>query len=398
MSSTVIATEPLSINDSSWTMFEEIVSNNTLCYGNSIGEVTASNEVGLDDSTSLLVHANKNLSSKSNHVLAQYKVADEGRTGIWKYETYAYIDPDTARQGQAGPELSMQNTREITPSAFKTMIVGIQYRTNPFAPDYGQWAIWTEENANTADWKLFFNQTLENGTWYKITLVADFTSNNYVSLSVIGGSINLTLDLSSYNIVMENKFSEEAFWLTLESENLWNNCGTAGNTTYKMHYDNTTLREEYSTFSINLTSGWNLISFPLKLSNTSIDAVMQGCTYHRVWTLDNGWTSTDTGLTTVDHVHGYFIDRNNLSSCTLNLSGYALSKTNLTLNDDWTLIGYPSLTSRNVSSVFDANDYRRIWQFSTAGWSSTDTTLRQMTPGRGYFIHANQSREILISP
>ena len=39
------------------------------------------------------------------------------------------------------------------------------------------------------------------------------------------------------------KFNEQAFELTLESENLFNNCGTAGSFDYKIYYDNVTLEE-----------------------------------------------------------------------------------------------------------------------------------------------------------
>ena len=139
----------------------------------------------------------------------------------------------------------MQNTREITPGEFRTTTAGIQYQANPFSTE-GNWAIWTEQSPGVAGWEVFTTQQLTPGTWYKIILKADFVINKYIRLIIRGGKgaakINLSIDLSGYQIAQEEKFSEEAFWLTLECENLFNNCGAAGVFDYQVYYDNVRLK------------------------------------------------------------------------------------------------------------------------------------------------------------
>ena len=164
---------------------------------------------------------------------------------------WAYIptnDPSTGRAGEAGPEFSMQNTREITAGTFRTMTAGIQYRANPYATE-GQWAIWTEKEPGSAiaEWKVFTTKKLKPGTWYRLILEADYDNNRYIKLKIRGGEgedkIKEKIDLSAYPITEEVKFVEGAFWLTLESENLYNNCGDAGNFDYQVYYDQVKLKE-----------------------------------------------------------------------------------------------------------------------------------------------------------
>jgi hypothetical protein len=45
-------------------------------------------------------------------------------------------------------------------------------------------------------------------------------------------------------IWVKTRFNQEAFWLTLEDENLFNNCGAAGSFNYKVYYDNAVLGRE----------------------------------------------------------------------------------------------------------------------------------------------------------
>lgn len=71
----------------------------------------------------------------------------------------------------------------------------------------------------------------------------DYTTNQYRRFWLRGPRIHLSQELSAYQIAQEVKFTEQAFWLTLESENLYNNCGTAGSFHHKVYYDDVTLRQ-----------------------------------------------------------------------------------------------------------------------------------------------------------
>ena len=139
----------------------------------------------------------------------------------------------------------MQNSRQIAPGAYRTSTAGIQYRANPFdTANYQNWAIWTEgATPGVAEWRLFRTSTpLVAGAWYYIAIEADYTAGRYVRFWLRGPGADLSMDLSAYRIAPETKFNEEAFWITVESENLFNNCGAAGATDYKVYYDDVHVR------------------------------------------------------------------------------------------------------------------------------------------------------------
>ena len=224
-----------------WGSFEEIVGGST-CYGDGIGSVERSTDVAHRGEHSLLVWANVALSDRSNHLLANLKRYERGQNGIFTYVLWAYIDASTGGTGQTGPEFSLQNTREVLPGQFRTSTAGVQYRANPFLPELYRWAIWTEVAGNTAGWREVMTQRLTPGEWYRLTLEVDYSANRYISLDIDGPDADPSaLDLSPYSIVPEEKFTEEAFWLTLEAENLWSNCGADGPFEYRVYYDDVTL-------------------------------------------------------------------------------------------------------------------------------------------------------------
>lgn len=223
--------------ESNWQMFEEIVDGSP-CYGSGIGSVTRSTDVAHDGLYSLLVWSNQALSPKSNHVIGYKLYSDFGQQGIWRYEVHAYISPTTVSTGQTGPEFSMQNTRLTATNSFSTSIAGIQYIANPYW-ETAQWKVW-----DNGSWTPFVTHTLQPGLWYTLTLEANFSNNTYKSFSVQGADSDLLVDLSSYHIAEESRGFGEAFVITLESENLWNNCGTAGNFEYKVYYDKLTLLQD----------------------------------------------------------------------------------------------------------------------------------------------------------
>lgn len=232
--------------DKGWDIFEEIVGG-SICYGEDAGEVARSTDIVFNGSYSLRVWANKALSTRSNHVIGQKMISNTGKTGKFRYSFYAYIpanDPETGTSGETGPEFSMQNTREITPGVFRTATAGIQYQANPFPPE-GNWAIWAEQAPGVAGWQIFTTQKLQTGVWYYMAVEADYVTNKYVRFWLRGGKgkdrIKLSIDLSAIPIALEDKFSEQAFWLTLESENLFNNCGN-GAFDYKVYYDHVKLK------------------------------------------------------------------------------------------------------------------------------------------------------------
>ena len=145
--------------------------------------------------------------------------------------------------------------------------------------------------------------------------------------------------------------------------------------------------------NITLYPGWNLISLPLIPQDPSVDAVMQGCDYNKIWTFesDQSWKSTDTGLTSIDVVHSYWIDRNGLSgNCEIKVEGEIATPTTINVYSAWTLVGHPSLTSRFISDIMEVIPYNKIWTFEPdQSWKSTDTGLTITKYGQGYWIDSS---------
>jgi hypothetical protein len=236
----VVFSDSFESSPTSWTLFEEVVGGNS-CYGTGLGSVTQSTEQAHDGTGSLRVFANQANTVKSNHVLAQQHLSTSGVAGRYRYEVWAMVDPqagDGVHEGQTGPELSLQNTRQVG-QAFFTTTGGIQYIENKFSGQ-GVWNVWSDRGSGTPTWTGVKNQVLTPGVWYKLTLELDYDINRYIGLDVAGGSVSFHLDLSSFTIAQESKFSEEALWATLESENTFSGCTIPFE--YRVYYDQVTLQ------------------------------------------------------------------------------------------------------------------------------------------------------------
>jgi hypothetical protein len=195
----------------------------------------------------LRVWANQAGSPESDHVIAQQHVSTSGVSGRYRYDVWSLVDPsagDGLHEGQTGPEMSLQNTRQVG-SVFETTTGGVQYVANKWSGQ-GTWNVWTDTGSGTAGWVSFATQPLAPGVWYELTLDVDYDANRYVSLAVAGGSVSMHVDLSSRVIVRESKFTEQAFWATLEGENAWSNCGQQ-EFQYRTYYDDVRLERLAST-------------------------------------------------------------------------------------------------------------------------------------------------------
>jgi len=144
------------------------------------------------------------------------------------------------------------------------------------------------------------------------------------------------------------------------------------------------------TVNLTFTTGWNLISIPIIPVDNHISTIMNGCNYTRVWAFqtDQSWISTDTGLSTMDDRHGYWVDRLGMpNNCTISIQGTNPGTTQLNATPSWTLVGFPSQTPQPISSVISPSLYDKIWEYQTdQTWISTETSLVNFTVGKGYWI------------
>jgi hypothetical protein len=224
--------------DTQWQMVEEIVGGNP-CYGDGIGSAERSTNQAYQGQYSLLVWANQAQSLQSNHVIAYKPLSTDDQSGRWEYQLHAYIDPGSEGSGQTGPEFSVQNTRYASPGVNTTAIAGIQYVATPYY-QFGTWNVWHE-----GAWQYFMTHPIQVGEWYTLTLDMDYVNDRYINFTLEGNGENFVVNLSEFRIAEEIRGFGEAFIITLEDENLWNNCGTAGVFDYQVYYDDIRISQEY---------------------------------------------------------------------------------------------------------------------------------------------------------
>jgi hypothetical protein len=225
-----------------WDIFEEIVN---ACYSDNLGYVAIESTAGYNGSNGLCVAANSNLSDYSSHIISGY-TPFSGVSGRWKYSLYAKLPADYAETSQIGPEFSVQNTRSAPDSSTYTSIAGIQHVASKYIAE--KWNIWIETAQNVATWQHLNDSrwdiipVLIVGHWYHHILEIDFEIDEYVSLTVVDLEPGATTSTYTANLVGLKIAAELRGWssacvLTLEAENLYNNCGTAGPFQSKMYYD-----------------------------------------------------------------------------------------------------------------------------------------------------------------
>lgn len=221
-----------------WSMFEEIVNE---CYTDLVGSIELSDMASFAGNRSLAVWSNKGESSFSNHVIAGKTILDHGVGGIWKYLARAFIPTDSFSTTQVGPEISFQNTRIFENGTSYTSIAGIQYVASSYIPE--KWNIWVEKSDNVAEWIalpiLSSLPTLTADVWYNFNLFIDFDKNEYIKFALKNKSTGDVheVSLEGISIAKELRGFAAASVITVESENLFNNCGTAGVFSSIIYYD-----------------------------------------------------------------------------------------------------------------------------------------------------------------
>lgn len=263
-----------------WTVFEEVVGGSA-CYASGIAKLSRAHAAAKHGRYGLNVWANHANSNFSNHLIAGRSIPlsalnrfPHGQNSMITFTTQAFIPLNSEQALQTGPELSIQNTRSSSSSSSvsHTAIAGIQYIPSKYIPQ--KWNIWVPAypGATYATWRALEevqDVALEANQWYTIRLTADFSKNEYVRLVVSrsrstssrtsppstatttttlphaamaavgpGPAPVMSIDLSGTPIALENRGFAPATVITLEAENLYNNCGAAGPFSSQVFYDN----------------------------------------------------------------------------------------------------------------------------------------------------------------
>ncbi len=153
------------------------------------------------------------------------------------------------------------------------------------------------------------------------------------------------------------------------------------------------------TYNINLTTGWNLISIPLELADTtlttvlsSIDGLYDTVKYYDAADANDPWKTCRPGAATndlfnIDHTMGFWI--NMLNATILTVEGTEPASTNIPLYAGWNLVSYPSSYPDTVSNALWGTGADRVEAFDPAEpYLIKDVAPTYvMQPGEGYWVH-----------
>lgn len=165
--------------------------------------------------------------------------------------------------------------------------------------------------------------------------------------------------------------------------------------------------------AINLEEGWNLVSFPQIVSETTLNGVLDSITedydavqYYNTTDSGDSWKHHHISkpqnlndLQGIDNKMGFWVHITKAGGTTLIVNGTLPTATqNVPLYSGWNHVGYPSLTQRDRTAglnnlVFDV-DVDSIWSFDAVTKQWTEIGPSDMFEvGMGYWIHAKTECE-----
>jgi hypothetical protein len=168
-----------------------------------------------------------------------------------------------------------------------------------------------------------------------------------------------------------------------------------------------TLKEQGQTdlFNMSIAAGWNLISIPLVLDNTSINAVFPDASDGDVlYAYEGRWIRTkyysgygwDGDIETVVPDKGYWYGTN--TAYTATIEGTKAGSRSVPITTGWNLVGYTRLNEAGIDdSIQNMSDNDVLYAYAE-GWIKTkyylgygwDGDLTTMQPGKGYWYGANK--------
>jgi len=166
---------------------------------------------------------------------------------------------------------------------------------------------------------------------------------------------------------------------------------------------------------VPLHLGWNLVSVPRHLGDTSVTAVLSNIEgqYDLVYAYDasdtaDPWKKYNTAapsflndLTDIDETMGLWIRAT--EAVTLTVSGSVPSSTDISLYTGWNLVGYPSQTTRTVAEALASIEGKYDLVYAYDAWDAEDpwkkyntaappflNDLTEIGPTWGYWIRVSE--------
>jgi hypothetical protein len=169
-------------------------------------------------------------------------------------------------------------------------------------------------------------------------------------------------------------------------------------------------------FSLPLKAGWNMISVPLNMTDTTLANILSDISgnYRTVWAYDSGdpvdsWKIYGTDktpgndLANIYREDGIWIFMTAPDTLTISTYNSHPTVTNIQLKKGWNFVGYPSMTAKNAGTGvgdafasisayvdmaihYNASDTLDHWKEWGAG---TQGDLVQIDPGYGLWMHVS---------
>lgn len=206
------------------------------------------------------------------------------------------------------------------------------------------------------------------------------------------GSVNnkLTDFQNFYSLIESNNINGDLFWLLSDPSKPGNDgyfiscpedsgvCNLIKNHASKMRNKS----RLFVDFSIALKNGWNLISIPLTLDDSSVANLFSGIPYSGLFYYDNKWKVPAN----IESNKGYWVKVG--GNYVMNIRGNPIESPDFNAGTEWKLSGYPYLEERDIS-VLPYNV--AVYMYDNSNWYSYKSgralnSMAKFKPGYGYWI------------
>jgi hypothetical protein len=152
-----------------------------------------------------------------------------------------------------------------------------------------------------------------------------------------------------------------------------------------------TVDDKLYTQSLSLQKGWNLLSFSVAPTNTTIDTVFSSvkANVDEIKNASSFWKSGQlsnfNSLQQISVTSSYLV--NMKSAATLTVQGNVIGPISIPVSTGWNMIGVPSLTPANITTKLSIKPISSVKSFD-GFWlpSGTLNSISNFEPGKGYFI------------
>ena len=164
-------------------------------------------------------------------------------------------------------------------------------------------------------------------------------------------------------------------------------------------------------FAEDLAPGWNLISIPTEIHNTSRASVLQSIEgdYNRLLAYDasdlsspwKSWSANKpdhmNSLVEITNEMGLWVHVNNTNGTTLSHGGIEPGITKIHMENGWNLVSYPTTMRMPISDALAGIPYTevRAQEPSGLGLASLDPG-DLMEPGKGYWIYCENECDWIV--